>query len=210
MCMIRLAILVTLVLVAAAVPGGAGAQETSSYRYDERLALVDAGAWPLERLAAVAVDLEEITVSGAVTTWWVWVTSTETWAPHPTQTGRCCVLELTPTRIDLVDAAGQRYAADFGGSIRHRLPPGSRTYLLANFRGVPPEAGPFTLHLEADVRVATVEMATPGTPDDPVCLFAAVDACPDRERDRARIAAAEAAFDPKETIRWVVEGVRLP
>jgi hypothetical protein len=110
----------------------------------------------------------------------------------------------------LVGAAGQRYEPVYGGGGRYRLPPGLRIYHLANFRGLPADAAPFTLHLEADVRVATVELATPGTPDDPVCLAAAVDACPDRERDWARIEAAEAAFDPKETVRWVAEGVRLP
>ena len=62
-------------LLATAAPGMAASatQEATRYRYDLLLALADAGTWPPERLQAVTLMLDEVTVDRGVMNWWIFI-----------------------------------------------------------------------------------------------------------------------------------------
>jgi len=103
--MLTVALAMLAALVVARAPGVAAsrAQEAARYGYEQPLALADVGGWPRERLQAVTLVLDEVSVDRDVMTWWVFVASGEDWNPA-VWPEPCCVLNLAPRAIYLLDA----------------------------------------------------------------------------------------------------------
>jgi hypothetical protein len=186
-------------------PASVAAQEVLRWRYDQPLELTDLGAWPLERLAPVTLVLEEVDLRGDWMNLWLWVQSTDDWAPHPSQPGRCCLLVLVPDVIYLLDAQSQRHDGRFPTDVRHLVGPGKRLLILVNFPAAAAAQGPLTLHLEAGVGLAAEPEPDPTVRPRPASASAEVD-----ERTLEYLRAMNEARAPVERGRWVLADIRVP
>jgi hypothetical protein len=175
------------------------AQERETFEYQQPLMLTDAGSWPLERLGPVTLVLDRIERFPGGLTFWLWIDNRGDWPPDAPPSGPCCVFSLSPERIALVDAAGQRYEGEFDSGGRHVVGPGQRLTLLANHRGLSPRGTALELHVDGGAAVVSERPA-----DRPVAPPPASEPLDEETLAYLR------SLDPVEHAQWVLTGVRLP